>query len=98
MQTNLGFTQGEYYGNLSIAPSDKEYAQLTLVTQQILDGLPCPKNLVFHLELFLVDGEFLLCEIAARRFRSSLTQAWRLDCTFNRSAIRRPKTIPKARV
>lgn len=26
------------------------------------------RNLVFHLELFLVKGEFLLCEIAARRY------------------------------
>ena len=67
ISTNLNFTQGKAYGNLSINRSDALYTPLVDFAQQVLSSLPCPPFLVFHLELFITKGEILLCEIAARR-------------------------------
>jgi hypothetical protein len=67
LQTNLSFTKGSPYGNLSIPPSDVLYDPLVKSTQQLLNAFPKVTDLFFHLELFQVNGEFLLCEIAARR-------------------------------
>ncbi|KAJ3270373.1 hypothetical protein HDV01_007901 [Terramyces sp. JEL0728] len=67
ISTNLEFTKGKVYGNLSIPESSHLFTKLKAYTQQVLDNLPCPPNLVFHLELFEHDAEFLICEIAARR-------------------------------
>jgi biotin carboxylase len=67
LQTNLSFTKGSPYGNLSIPPSDALYDPLITSTQRLLDAFPKLNHLFFHLELFQVNGEFMLCEIAARR-------------------------------
>lgn len=67
LETNLGFTQGKIYGNVSFKPSDAKYQKLYDFTLAVLNNLPCPESLVFHLELFEVGQDFLLCEIAARR-------------------------------
>ncbi|TPX53207.1 hypothetical protein SeMB42_g00912 [Synchytrium endobioticum] len=67
INTNLTFTTGNAYGNVLIPTTDARYTSLVATTQRILAALPCPSDLVFHLELFKVDSEYLLCEIAARR-------------------------------
>lgn len=67
LQTNLEFAAGKAYGNVLIAKSDTRHARLLCATQRLLAILPCPTNLVFHLEFFSVGDDFYLCEIAARR-------------------------------
>ncbi|KAJ3155843.1 hypothetical protein HDU89_005401 [Geranomyces variabilis] len=67
INTNLGFTEGNAYGNVLVPPSDPRHARLLDATRRLLAALPAVDDLVFHLELFDVDGEFQLCEIAARR-------------------------------
>jgi hypothetical protein len=67
INTNLGFTKGKFYGNLSVRPGDKLYNQLIFETNNILMNMPCPQHMIFHLELFHVDNSFVICEIAARR-------------------------------
>ena len=67
ISSNLGFTRGKSYGNISISKDDELYIPLANETQRILDNLPCPSRLVFHLEVFVHDHDILLCEIAARR-------------------------------
>jgi hypothetical protein len=67
LNTNLDFTEGKEYGNLSIQPSDKRYAKLIDATQRILDSMSCADHLFFHCELFEHDNQLLLCEIAARK-------------------------------
>jgi hypothetical protein len=65
--TNLDFTAGKSYGNISIPASDERFSRLMGATQQVLDSLPCPKDTMFHLELFDTPSGYQLCEIAARR-------------------------------
>ena len=67
VHTNLGFTLGKAYGNVSIPTTDKRHSQLLEATQKLLSILPCPDNLIFHVELFESETGFALCEIAARR-------------------------------
>lgn len=82
LQTNLGFTKGQSYGNVSILPTDAEYESLLKTTKNVLARLPRTQHLIFHLELFRVritksnktshketieEDDFYLCEIAARR-------------------------------
>ncbi|KAJ3162106.1 hypothetical protein HDU86_005804 [Geranomyces michiganensis] len=67
INTNLGFTEGTAYGNVLIPPADPCYERLLDATRRILAAMPKVDDLVFHLELFDVCGEFQLCEIAARR-------------------------------
>ncbi|KAL7750354.1 hypothetical protein RI367_004127 [Sorochytrium milnesiophthora] len=83
LRTNLGFTQGTSYGNVSIPPTDPLYAPLVRSVSTMLQRMDKPRNLVFHAELFqvtadhakhLVNGHtfsatnsFALCEVAARR-------------------------------
>ncbi|KAJ3038904.1 hypothetical protein HDV00_012826 [Rhizophlyctis rosea] len=72
ISTNLGFTTGKAYGNVLVPRRDPLWKRLVDATKQLLGSLPITENLMFHLELFEVDGkdgekEFMLCEIAARR-------------------------------
>lgn len=70
ISTNLGFTLGKSYGNLSISKQldGPLYESLRIETSRILAALPCPNFLVFHLEVFMTkDNQIFLCEIAARR-------------------------------
>ncbi|KAJ3091659.1 hypothetical protein HK102_013913 [Quaeritorhiza haematococci] len=73
ISTNLEFTSGKSYGNVSIPKTDPRWERLIQETERLLRILPTPDRLVFHLELFEVaddscDGTtYLLCEIAARR-------------------------------
>ena len=67
ISTNLNFTSGSAYGNVLIPTADPRYQLLFSTTQSILTALPCPSDLVFHLELFEMNNQLLLCEIAARR-------------------------------
>ena len=86
ISTNLGFTEGNAYGNIFIPNNSRlpepinseRFNSMMRATQIILDTLPCPEHLIFHLELFekeivTDDGsvpkqyEYTLCEIAARR-------------------------------
>ncbi|TPX32728.1 hypothetical protein SmJEL517_g04234 [Synchytrium microbalum] len=67
ISTNLQFTTGNAYGNVLIPTTDARHSRLVEITQRVLDNLPCPSHLMFHLELFEVDNDFVLCEIAARR-------------------------------
>lgn len=65
--TNLLFTSGEEYGNVSIPTADARHAPLVAATEKILSALKCPDHLVFHCELFAYENKYLLCEIAARK-------------------------------
>ncbi|KAJ3031210.1 UNVERIFIED_CONTAM: hypothetical protein HDU68_005816 [Siphonaria sp. JEL0065] len=72
INTNLGFTSGNAYGNILIPANTAHHAQLVNAAQRLLTILPCPTHLLFHLELFETvnrdgDFEYSLCEIAARR-------------------------------
>ncbi|KAL2912231.1 hypothetical protein HK105_208299 [Polyrhizophydium stewartii] len=76
IQTNLGFTQGRAYGNVLIPQTDSRWRGLVSAAQRLLDMMPSPEHLIFHLELFEKargsdsDGseiDYVLCEIAARR-------------------------------
>ena len=68
---NLDFAgkEGVSYGNVSITSQDSRFTHLIASTQNILNCLQCPENLVFHCELFqgVTEREYLLCEIAARK-------------------------------
>ncbi|KAJ3293225.1 hypothetical protein HDU79_000594 [Rhizoclosmatium sp. JEL0117] len=50
--TNLCFTTGSSYGNVLIPTSSPRYMAIKKATQHLLDSLPCPDRLIFHLELF----------------------------------------------
>ncbi|KAJ3212580.1 hypothetical protein HDU67_003732 [Dinochytrium kinnereticum] len=70
ISTNFDFTIGTAYGNVFVPRSDALYKPMIDAAQNVLDTLPTPDHLVFHLEMFESDsvpGGFLLCEIAARR-------------------------------
>eukprot|EP00842_Homolaphlyctis_polyrhiza_P004440 jgi/Hompol1/4998/HPOL_001100-RA len=72
LQTNLEFTKGKAYGNVSIPQTDPRWQKLYDATLRLLSILPLPAHLLFHLELFETKRpsgqiEFVLCEIAARR-------------------------------
>ena len=80
VNTNLGFTQGSSYGNISLNYYD-ENSNIIMITKgliestlSILKSLPCPDHLIFHLELFETEpNQFTLCEIAARRPGGSIS-------------------------
>lgn len=63
IDTNLNFTTGNAYGNILIPTTDDRHSRLIGITKKVLESLPCPSDLVFHLELFELNNEFLLCEI-----------------------------------
>jgi hypothetical protein len=71
--TNLSFTMGKAYGNIYIPESDPTHRILMDTTQELLNILGTPKNLMFHGELFEItdpitgNTSYKLCEIAARR-------------------------------
>ncbi|KAJ3417086.1 hypothetical protein HDV05_006945 [Chytridiales sp. JEL 0842] len=75
LNTNFGFTQGNAYGNILVPRSSPSYKPMLDAAQQVLDSLPCPDHLLFHLEMFCdtespyspTNPRFTLCEIAARR-------------------------------
>ncbi|KAI9094324.1 ATP-grasp domain-containing protein [Phlyctochytrium arcticum] len=73
LQTNLEFTMGKAYGNVLIPKADAKHQKLINATNQVLKALPCPQDLLFHLELFETkdqctgEEKYVLCEIAARR-------------------------------
>ncbi|KAI8851804.1 ATP-grasp domain-containing protein [Chytridium lagenaria] len=70
ISTNFDFTIGTAYGNVLVPKSDPYYKPMQEAAQRVLDTLPTPDHLIFHLEMFEsndVPGGFLLCEIAARR-------------------------------
>ncbi|KAJ3256484.1 hypothetical protein HK103_005482 [Boothiomyces macroporosus] len=64
-------------GRISILPGDQEYKQLRVFCESIINAIAAPKHLTFHMELFKVDGEFYLCEIAARKPGGTL--CWMID-------------------
>ncbi|CAF1000038.1 unnamed protein product [Didymodactylos carnosus] len=73
LHTCLEFAlHGKAYGNSSIRSNEPLYTQLKDAAQNLLSILPTPDNLVFHLELYEnvnfngTNGQFILCEIAAR--------------------------------
>ncbi|KAJ3105112.1 hypothetical protein HDU97_008516 [Phlyctochytrium planicorne] len=70
ISTNFDFTIGTAYGNVLVPRTDPMHKKMVDAAQRVLDTLPTPDHLVFHLEMFESDsvpGGFLLCEIAARR-------------------------------
>lgn len=72
VNTNFDFTSGKYYGNALVQKNNPLYSHLISATNKILEALPCPDHLIFHLELFYHNNEFLVCEIAARRAGGSI--------------------------
>lgn len=52
LNSNLGFTQGNSYGNILIPKTDIRYDMLVNTAQSLLSTLPTPDRLVFHIELF----------------------------------------------
>ncbi|KAJ3320076.1 hypothetical protein HDV06_005726 [Boothiomyces sp. JEL0866] len=64
-------------GRISILPGDQEYTKLKVFCESIINAIAAPKHLTFHMELFKVDGEFFLCEIAARKPGGTL--CWMID-------------------
>ncbi|KAJ3269459.1 hypothetical protein HDV01_001379 [Terramyces sp. JEL0728] len=64
-------------GRISILPSDAEFAKLKIFCESIIKAISAPKHLTFHMELFKVNGEFFLCEIAARKPGGTL--CWMVD-------------------
>ncbi|KAI8608296.1 ATP-grasp domain-containing protein [Chytriomyces sp. MP71] len=73
INTNLSFTSGSAYGNVLIPANTPHHTALLSAAQRVLESLPCPQHLSFHLELFEQQDEktgafsYTLCEIAARR-------------------------------
>ncbi|KAI8906736.1 ATP-grasp domain-containing protein [Gorgonomyces haynaldii] len=72
VNTNLNFTKGEEYGNISIPPTHPKYPGLIRAIEKVLDALPCGDHMVFHCELFEAENGFLLCEIACRKPGASI--------------------------
>ncbi|KAI9353724.1 ATP-grasp domain-containing protein [Obelidium mucronatum] len=77
VNTCLDFTCGTPYGNLLVPANTAHHEQMIAAAQKLLDILPCPKHLFFHIEMFETmkeDGtyHYTLCEVAARRPGSSI--------------------------
>ncbi|KNE73147.1 hypothetical protein AMAG_17344 [Allomyces macrogynus ATCC 38327] len=83
LRTNLEFTHGAAYGNVSLPETDDMYKAVVDAAKRALACFTLPTRCVFHLELFHVsssihndriehpargqDAYFALCEVAARR-------------------------------
>ncbi|KAJ3363895.1 hypothetical protein GGF31_000643 [Allomyces arbusculus] len=83
LRTNLEFTHGAAYGNVSLPETDAMYNSVVTAATRALACFTLPPRCVFHLELFHVssaehndriehpvhghDAYFALCEVAARR-------------------------------
>ncbi|KAJ3357059.1 hypothetical protein GGF32_001181 [Allomyces javanicus] len=83
LRTNLDFTHGSAYGNVSLPVTDPIYTPVVTAAKRALACYTLPPRFVFHLELFHVsssahadriehparghDAYFALCEVAGRR-------------------------------
>ncbi len=63
----LSFQVGDSVGSVQLAPDSETVKDLQLLTQKVLNGLPCPQVTSFHAEFFVrANGDFVFCEIASR--------------------------------
>jgi len=63
----LSFRRNEHVGTYTLSPSNPLYRPLVDTTRKVLAGLPCPRHMAFHTELWVTpSGEVVFCEIASR--------------------------------
>lgn len=63
----LAFLDGDSLGVAMLDPESELRARVVALTRRILEkALPSQNNFLFYLELFIVDGELVVCEIASR--------------------------------
>ncbi|GAK73320.1 hypothetical protein RRU01S_35_00290 [Agrobacterium rubi TR3 = NBRC 13261] len=63
----LAFLDGESLGVAMLDRDSELRKEAVQLTKRILEeALPSPRNFLFYLELFVVDGELVVCEIASR--------------------------------